>query len=248
LAHAREHRLPPPTDDAGLAAVREALASYRAHGGELIGAERLRREQRRAADSALEHADRAARAQAAAEARGRVCRDEASTRVGAHEAAAAAVGASVEQLGARLASLEADATGAEQGLRDAHEQDVAAASQAAAAERDTEHASASLADAEQDVASKHARVACVGRLGAWSLAVGDDAPEDHASAGSWPLERTLAAVRGVSREALATRRGFETLLADVDRTGLPAALVHAMRRLATFPNPMFMELSPCAPN
>jgi hypothetical protein len=53
--------------------------------------------------------------------------------------------------------------------------------------------------------------------GAWSLALGDDAPEDHASAGSWPLERSLAALRALSREALATRRGFETLLADVDR-------------------------------
>jgi uncharacterized protein (TIGR02678 family) len=217
LAHAREHRLPCPQDDAGLAAVREALASYRAAAGELIGAERLRREQRRTAGAALEHADRAARGLTAAEARGRVCREEASARVGAHEAAAAAVGASVEQLRARLASLEADATAAEQGLRDAHDQDIAAASQAAAAERDAEHAAASLADAEQDVASKHARVASVGRLGAWSLALGDDAPDDHASAGDWPLERTLAAVRGVSREALATRRGFETLLADVDR-------------------------------
>jgi Putative exonuclease SbcCD, C subunit len=217
IAHSREHRLPPPTDEAGLMAVREALASYRAHAGELIGGERLRREQRRTAGAALEHADRAARALTAAEARGRVCREEASARVGAHEAAAAAVGASVEQLRARLASLEADAAGAEQGLRDAHEQDVAAASQEAAAARDTEHAAASLADAEQDVASKHGRVASVGRLGAWSLALGDAAPEDHATAGNWPLDRTLAAVRGVSREALATRRGFETLLADVDR-------------------------------
>jgi Putative exonuclease SbcCD, C subunit len=217
IAHSREHRLPPPTDADGLVAVHEALASYRAHGGELIGAERLRREQRRTAGAALEHGDRATRALTAAEARGRVCREEASARVGAHEAAAAAVGASVDQLRARLASLEADAAAAEQGLREAHEHDIAAASQAAAAERDTEHAAASLVDAEHDVASKHARVASVGRLGAWSLALGDDAPDDHASAGDWPLERTLAAVRAVSREALATRRGFETLLADVDR-------------------------------
>jgi len=217
FAHSREHRLPPPTDDAGLAAVREALASYRAAVGELIGAERLRRERRRTAGAALEHADRAARVLMATKARGRVCREEASARGGAHEAATAAVGASVEQLRARLASLETEAAGAERGLRDAHEQDVAAAAQAAAAERDTEHAAARLADAERDVASKHARVASVGRLGAWSLALGDDAPEDHASAGDWPLQRTLAAVRAVSREALATRRGFETLLADVDR-------------------------------
>ncbi len=180
IAHSREHRLPSPTDDAGLIAVREALASYRTAAGELIGAERLRRARRQTASDASEAADRAARARTAAGARGRVCREEASARVGAHEAAAAAVGASVEQLRARLASLEVDAASAEQGLRDAHEQDVAAASQAAAAERDTEHAAASLSDAEQDVASTHARMASVGRLGAWSLALGEDAPDDHA--------------------------------------------------------------------
>jgi uncharacterized protein (TIGR02680 family) len=215
-AHAREHGLPDPSDDAGLAVVRDALASYRARCGELVAAESLARERSRAAMAARDYACRAVRTLAVADERARSCEQEASARGGAHRAAAGAVGASVEQLRARLASLEADAASAERGLRDAHEQDVAAASAAAAAERDSEHASAGLADAERDVASKHARVASLGRLGAWSLALGDDAPEDHASAIGWPLERTLAALRGVSREALATRRGFDTLLADVD--------------------------------
>jgi uncharacterized protein (TIGR02680 family) len=217
LAYAREHNLPGPEDEAGLAAVRDSLSSYRTAIGELIGAERLRRERWRSADASLDHAGRAARARTAAQERGRVCEHEASARTGAHREAAAAVGASVEQLRARLASLEAEAANAEQGLRECYEQDVTAAEQAAAAERDSEHALATLAGAEHDVASKHARVQSIGRLGAWSLALGDDAPEDHASAGSWPLERSLAALRALSREALATRRGFETLLADVDR-------------------------------
>ncbi|HEY2440242.1 MAG TPA: SbcC/MukB-like Walker B domain-containing protein, partial [Solirubrobacteraceae bacterium] len=217
LAYAREHHLPGPEDDAGLAAVRVALASYGAANGELIGAERLRRERRRSAGAAREHAERAAHARTAAQARARACEREASARDGGHREAAAAVGASVEQLRARLASLEADAANAERGLRECYEQDVAAAEQAAAAERDCEHAATTLAGAERTLASTHVRVASLGRLGAWSLALDDDAPADHAGAGSWPLERTLAALRGVSREALATRRGFETLLADVDR-------------------------------
>ncbi len=216
-AHAREHRLPPPEDEAGLAVVRDALASYRSACGELIGAERLRRDRHRAAGTAGSHRDRATRVLAAAQERARICEQEDSARSGAHREATATVGASVEQLRARLAALEADAAGAELALRDTHEQDVGAASETAAAERDAEHSAAGLADAERDVASKHARVASLGRLGAWSLALGDTAPDDHARAGSWPLERTLAALRGTSRESLATRRGFETLLADVDR-------------------------------
>jgi uncharacterized protein (TIGR02680 family) len=217
LAHAREHRLPAPEDEAALAAVRDALASYRTACGELIGAELLARERQLAAGIARDHADRAGRTLSTAQERTRACEQEASARGGAHREATEAVGASVEQLRARLAELEAEAGGAERGLRDAHEQDVAAASEQAAAERDVVHAHAGLVDAERDVVGKHGRVASLGRLGAWPLALGDGAPEDHASAGSWPLERTLAALRGVSRESLATRRGFETLLADVDR-------------------------------
>ncbi len=216
LAYAREHRLPGPDDDAALAGIRDALASYRAATGELIGAERLRRELRRSAVAAREQARRAGGVLTGARERARGCEHEASARGGAHREAAAAIGAGVEQLRARLAALAAEVTSAERGLQETHEQDVAAASRAAAAERDREHAAAALAEAERDVACKHARVASLGRLGAWSLALDDDAPTDHAGAGSWPLERTLAALRGVSREALATRRGFETLLADVD--------------------------------
>jgi uncharacterized protein (TIGR02680 family) len=216
LAYARGHRLPGPRDDSALVGVRDALASYRAASGEVIGAERLRRERERSAVAAREHAQRAARVLTAARERDRVCEQDASARTGALREAAAVVGASVEQLRARLASLEAEVASAERGLRETHEQDLAAASRAAAAERDCEHAAATLAAAERDVLSKHARVASLGRLGAWSLALDDDAPADHAGAGSWPVERTLAALRGVSREALATRRGFETLLADVD--------------------------------
>ena len=67
------------------------------------------------------------------------------------------------------------------------------------------------------MAAKHAGVASLGRLGAWLLALGDAAPEDHADAGGWTLERTLDALRSTSREALAARRGLETLLSDVDR-------------------------------
>lgn len=216
LAYAREHRLPGPEDEAGLVAVREALASYRAAGSELIGADRLRRELQRSAGAAREHAARAARARASAQERARASEHDASARDGAHREATAAVGASVEQLRARLASLEADAGYAERELRQSHEQEIAAAEQAAAAGRDSEHAAATLVGAERDVEAKHGRLAGLGRLGAWSLALGEHAPEDHSSAASWPLDRTLAALRGVSREALATRRGFQTLLADVD--------------------------------
>ena len=217
LAHAREHALPAPGDDGALAAVRDALASYRAACGELIGAERLRRERQQAASTAERLADRAADALAAARQRARDREQEASARAGAHREATAAVGASVEQLRTRLAEVEREVEAAEQGLREAHEQDLAAAEEAARAERDAAHAEAALVDSDGDVLDRHARVLRLGQLGAWSLALGDDAPDDHGDAGSWSLDRTLAALHAVPREALGTRRGFETLLADVDR-------------------------------
>jgi len=217
LAHTREHRLPAPEDEAGLAAVRDAVGSYRSACGELIGAERLARELERGAGFAHDRADSADRALTAARERVRLCEHDASARSGAHREAAETVGASVEQLRARLAALEAEASGAERGLRDVQDQDVAVAREEAAAERDVVHARAAVAEAERDVAGKHRRVSSLGRLGAWSLALGEGAPEGQMDAGSWPLERTLAALRATSREALATRRGFDTLLADVDR-------------------------------
>ena len=141
---------------------------------------------------------------------------EASRRAGAHREAAAAVGASVEQLRARLAALEASARDAEDGLRALHDEDVAAAEAGARAERDAVHAEEALAHAEASLAGRHAGVARLGTIGAWLLALGERAPADQADAGRWPLERTLSALRAVPREALATRRGFPTLLTDVD--------------------------------
>ena len=217
VAHAREHRLPAPEDEAGLAAIRDALACYRGACSELIGGERVRRERVRAAGAARSHVHRAMGALAAARERARVCEQQDSASTGAHREASAAVGASVEQLRARLAALEAQMSSAERGLEETHRDEIVAASEAAAAERDSQHAAAALAGAERDVAAKHAGVASLGRLGAWLLALGDAAPEDHADAGGWPLERTLAALRSTSREALAARRGLETLLSDVDR-------------------------------
>jgi uncharacterized protein (TIGR02680 family) len=217
IAHAREHRLPGPEDEAGLASTRDALACYRGACSELIGGERVRRERVRAAGAARSHADRAVAALAFARERAYVCEQEDSARTGAHREASAAVGATVEQLRARLAALEAQMSSAERGLEETQRDEIVAASEAAAAERDSQHAAAALAAAERDVAAKHAAVASLGRLGAWLLALGDAAPEDHAGAGGWPLERTLAALRSTSREALAARRGLETLLGDVDR-------------------------------
>ena len=217
VAHAREHRLPAPEDEAGLAVIRDALACYRGACSELIGGERVRRERVRAAGAARSHAHRAVAALAAASERARVCEQQDSASTGAHQEASAAVGASVEQLRARLAALEAQVSSAERGLKETHREEIVAASEAATAERDSQHAAAALAGAERDVTATHAGVASLGRLGAWLLALGDAAPEDHADAGGWPLERTLAALRSTSREALAARRGLETLLGDVDR-------------------------------
>ncbi len=211
LAHAREHGLPAPGDDAGLAGVRDALASYRAACGELIGAERLRRERRQAAAAARHHADRAEQARAVAHERAGETAQLQSARAGAHREAAGAVGATVEQLRARLAELETAAEGAECGLREVHDDDIAAAEAAASAQSEASHAEAELADADVRVADAHTRVARLGGLGAWALALGEEAPEDHDVAGGWPLERTLAALRAVPREALATRRAFATL-------------------------------------
>ncbi len=216
LVHAREHGLPAPGDDSALAAVREALASYRAACGELIGAERLRRERLQACGTARRHADRAVEARAVAEERAREAARVRSARAGAHREAAEAVGASVEGVRARLGELEAAASEAERGLREVHEEDIAAAEAAAAADSEAAHAETSLSEADAEVVRTHARMARLGELGAWSLALGEEAPDDHDVAGRWPLERTLAATRAVSREALATRRAFPTLLADVD--------------------------------
>jgi hypothetical protein len=217
LGYAREHALPGPGDEVGLDRARDALASYRAQYGELIGGERLRRERARAAAAAAGHAQRAAERFGLVRERAREAAEQASARAGAHREAAAAVGASVEQLRARLAALEADAMKAEHGLRTLHEEDIAAAEAGAAAERDALHAEHSLAEADTTVSNRHAGMARLGAIGAWLLALDDHAPDDHAAAGSWTLARTLAALRAVPREALATRRVFTTLLSDVDR-------------------------------
>jgi hypothetical protein len=90
--------------------------------------------ERAPAPPSLDHAGRAARARTVAQERARACEHEASARAGAYREAAAVVGASVEQLRARLASLEADAASAEHGLRESYEQDVTAVGQTAAGE------------------------------------------------------------------------------------------------------------------
>ena len=217
LAYAREHALPAPGDEAGLARVRDALAAYRTRCGELIGGERLRRERARTADEAAAHAHRARQSLASTRERAQDAFQEASARAGAHREAGAAVGSSVELLRARLAALEASTADAEHGLRALHDEDLAAAEAGAAAERDAVHAEEALAAAEASLADRHAGVARLGSIGGWQLALGDEAPGDHRTAGSWPLERTLSALRAVPREALATRRAFATLLTDVDR-------------------------------
>jgi uncharacterized protein (TIGR02680 family) len=216
LAYAREHGLPGPGDEAGLARTRDALASYRTRCGELIGGERVRRERAQAATAATVHAERSEEVFARVRDRARESAQEASGRAGAHREAAAAVGASVEQVRGRLAALEASATDAEAGLRALHDEDVAAAEAGARAERDAAHAEETLAHAEATLAGRHAGVARLGTIGAWLLALGERTPTDQADAGRWPLERTLSALRAVPREALATRRGFTTLLTDVD--------------------------------
>ena len=216
LAYAREHGLPRPGDEAGLARTRDALASYRTRCGELIGGERVRRERAQAATAATLHAERSDEMLVQVQDRARESGQEASRRAGAHREAAAAVGASVEQLRGRLAALEASARDAEDGLRALHDEDVAAAEAGARAERDAVHAEEALAHAEASLAGRHAGVARLGTIGAWLLALGERAPADQADAGRWPLERTLSALRAVPREALATRRGFPTLLTDVD--------------------------------
>ena len=70
---------------------------------------------------------------------------------------------------------------------------------AAGARTEAAHAESALDGALAAVAVAHTRAAALGGLGAWSLALGDNAPSDHAAAEGWPLERTLAAFKAVSR-------------------------------------------------
>ena len=69
----------------------------------------------------------------------------------------------------------------------------------------------------------------------------------------WPSGRSLRTRRALAPAALAARAsarridagGVAATLADrlyIDRPGLPPALAHAIKRLATFSNPMFLEL------
>jgi uncharacterized protein (TIGR02680 family) len=215
--HAREHDLPAPEDAAALDALAAALGSYRSTAQTLLGAERLRRERAAAHRDLDDRARRAGEAAAtAAEEHGRAQRT-ATERAGAHEAAVGAVGATVEQLRARLATIEARATAAQEALRALRGEREEAIAAHVRAEADAARAADELAAGAEAVTAAHVRMTRLAELGAWALALGDAAPEDHRAAATWPLERTLAALRATSRETLAARKGLETLIADVDR-------------------------------
>jgi hypothetical protein len=215
-AHAREHALPAPDDERALAAVRDALGEYRGLCRETLGAEQLRRVHEQTAADAERQAKRAAEALAAARDRADATAQEHSARAAAHREAVAAVGASVERLRARLAELDGAAAEAERRLRQVHEDEVAAAADEARAEQAAAHAEGEVRGAEASVAAAHTALQRLGGLGAWSLALGDAAPQDHGDAARWPLERTVQALAAVPREALATRRGWTTLMGDVE--------------------------------
>ena len=216
VQHAREHSLPDPEDAPGFDAVREALSDYRGLCREALGAERVRRDFDAQAAAAVRQAEQFAVALAAATERRQDAAQEQSARAAAHREAAEAVGASVEALRARLAELERAAAEAERGMRalQSEREEAAAAEARAGSEADYAHEEVALA--ESAVGCAIAALARLGGLGVWGLALGDAAPEDHERAEQWSLERTLTALRAISREALATRRGWQTLMGDVE--------------------------------
>ncbi|HEX5146371.1 MAG TPA: SbcC/MukB-like Walker B domain-containing protein, partial [Conexibacter sp.] len=152
---------------------------------------------------------------AATERRQNAAREQ-SARSAAHREAAEAVGGSVEVLRARLAELETAAADAERGMRELQSEREEAAAAEARAGSEADHAEEEVALAESAVARAHAALTRLGALGVWGLALGDAAPEDHDRSAQWSLERTLTALRATSREALATRRGWQTLMGDVE--------------------------------
>ncbi len=125
----------------------------------------------------------------------------------------------MEALRARLAELERAAAEAERGRRELHQAGGSGGGRGSSGERDADHAQEEVALAERRSARAHAALARLGGLGAWALALGDVAPDDHERAAQWPLERTLTALRATPREALATRRGWQTLIGDVETRG-----------------------------
>ncbi|MGZ4323262.1 MAG: TIGR02680 family protein [Solirubrobacteraceae bacterium] len=216
LAHSREHALPAPEDALGLQAVREALADYRGSCREALDAERVRRDFDAHAAAAALHAERFGEVLAAAAQRRRDAAQEQSARAAAHREAVDAVGASVEALRARLAELEGDAEQAERGLREVQAEKEEAAGEQARAQSEADHAADEVSLAESEVARAHAALTRLGGLGAWGLALGNAAPEDHERSAQWPLDRALTALGSVAREAVATRRGWQTLMGDVE--------------------------------
>ena len=216
VQHAREHSLPAPEDAHGLDAVREALSDYRGLCREALDAERVRREFDAQAAAAARQAEQFGAALAAAAERRQDAAQEQSARAAAHREATAAVGASVEALRARLAELEGAAAEAERGLRELQSKREEAAAAEARAGSEADHAQEEVALAESAVGRAHAALARLGGLGVWGLALGDVAPEDHERSMQWSLEQTLTALRATSREALATRRGWQTLIGDVE--------------------------------
>jgi uncharacterized protein (TIGR02680 family) len=213
LDHAREYALPGPDEPAGLERVDRALAAYREGITVLTAAELLRRDR---AESALSGAQRLARAHdtgtLAAERRTET-RRRAEARAAAHREAETAVGASVEALRERLAELEARQATIEAQLKTLGAERERAAEADATARAARAAAAAALADAEAGLERALAALRRLDLIDAWRLALGAGmGPGDDLS-----LEGALAALRGVAREALATRRGLETLIADVDR-------------------------------
>jgi uncharacterized protein (TIGR02680 family) len=216
VQHAREHSLPAPEDAHGLQAVREALADYRGLCREALDAERVHRDFDAQAATAARQAERFAAVLAAATDRRQDAAQEQSARTAAHREAVEAVGASVEALRARLAELETAVTQAERGLREVQSEKEEAAAAEARAGSEADHAEEDVALAESAVAGAHAALTRLGGLGVWGLALGDAAPEDHERSVHWPLDRTLMALQAVTRDALATRRGWQTLMGDVE--------------------------------
>jgi uncharacterized protein (TIGR02680 family) len=216
VRHAREHALPAPEDAAALAAVGDALVEYRGRCREAISAERVRRELEDGAAAAQRGAERAADVHAAASERRRSTGQEHSARAAAYQAAVTAVGASVEALRVQLAELDEASAQAERGVREAQEQEIATAEDVARVANEARHAEEAVALTHAEVARAHTALARLGELGAWSLALADEAPQDRLECARWPLERTLAVLRAVPREALATRRGWTTLIGDVE--------------------------------
>lgn len=215
--HSGEQRLPGPDDGAAIDALAKALGRYRERVGELVHAATLLDERDRAAADARRRTDRAGEDLATAEARHADAQRSAGERRAAHEQARAAVGESVEQLRARLAERTEAAERAEAELRSLRDEREQAAARAARAEAEVDVRERALAEAAAELARALEGLARLSELGAWELALAEDAPDDHAEASGWPVERALEALASVPRERLATRRGLETLIEDVDR-------------------------------